>query len=471
MANDILTIKNLSVSFQAYGGLFTFDTLAPIKDLSLSVKRGEITVVVGSSGSGKSLVAHAVMGILPENSKVGGTITYNGRPMNEETRKSIRKGEIVLIPQSIDYLDPLMPIGKQIGSLVREGDPRKAVMEILKKYDLPPETAKKYPFELSGGMARRVLISCGVVQKPQLIIADEPTPGLDEDLVEETIQHLLHLKQEGVSILIITHDLHVATRLADRIIFFNDGQSVCEVERSQFIGNPTFAGIHPFAQQLFSALPQNDFIDIGAAPAVFTNEDVLEAEHVSFAYEKDHPILKDVHFRVTGGEIVGLSGKSGRGKTTLSRILSGYLKPDSGAILLNGKPLYPRKRSYNPVQLIFQHPEKSVDFKWYMKDIINEPMPAESEVKKALGIREDWMDRYPQELSGGELQRFSITRSLHKETRFLICDEITTMFDTYTQAHVWKAVVEYARAHQIGMIIISHEPSLLSRLCDRIVTF
>lgn len=471
MANDILEIRNLSVSFQAYGSLFNFDTLTPIKDLSLSVKRGEITVVVGSSGSGKSLVAHAVMGILPENSKVGGTIRYDGRPMNEETWKSIRKGEIVLIPQSIDYLDPLMPIGKQIGSLVREGDPKQAVADILKKYDLPPETDGKYPFELSGGMARRVLIACGVVQKPRLIIADEPTPGLDEDLVEETINHLLKLKADGVSILIITHDLQVATRLADTIIFFKDGQSVCEVERSQFVNNPDFIGIHPFAQQLFSALPQHHFVDIEKRPRDSSNEDVLEAEHISFAYEKGHPILKDIHFRVTGGEIVGLSGKSGRGKTTLSRILSGYLTPDAGTVFLNGKPLYPRKRSYNPVQLIFQHPEKSVDFKWHMDTIINEPMPAEPEVKEKLGIRDDWMSRYPQELSGGELQRFSITRALHKETRFLICDEITTMFDTYTQAHVWKAVVEYARAHHIGMVIISHEPALLSRLCDRIVTF
>ena len=470
MEKDILKVENLSISFCGYKTFFQMGKVSPIEKMDLTLRRGEITVIVGQSGSGKSLVAHAIMGILPANAEVSGDVFYQGKLLDETGRQALRKGEIVLIPQSVNYLDPLMTVGSQIKSLVHEGEPQALLDDALARYGLAPETAGKYPFELSGGMARRVLISCAVVQKPELIIADEPTPGLDADLVEETIRHLLELKRSGKSLLVITHDLHVATEIADRIIFFSGGRIICEVEREQFAENPGFEGVHPYAKKLFAALPEHSFIELdetASADAPHT----LSANRVSFSYDGKRNVLENVDFAVSSGEIVGISGKSGRGKTTLSRLLSGYLRPTGGSITLDGKPLYDGKRRYNPVQLIVQHPEKAIDPKWQMAKVLAEPGAVEDEVKRALGIREEWLKRFPSELSGGELQRFSIARALNRRTRFLIADESTTMFDAATQAEIWKVIVEYARRNNIGMILISHEPALLERLCDRIVSY
>lgn len=470
MENDILKIENLSISFRGYKTFFQMGKVSPIEKMDLVLRRGEITVIVGQSGSGKSLVAHAVMGILPPNAEVSGNVLYQGRRLDEAERQRLKKGEIVLIPQSVNYLDPLMTVGDQIKSLVHEGDPKALLEETLKRYGLSPETAQRYPFELSGGMARRVLISCAVVQNPELIIADEPTPGLDIDLVEETINHLLELKRSGKSLLVITHDLHVATEIADRIIFFSDGRTICEVTRAQFIENPGFEGVHPYAKKLFDALPEHRFIELDET----VSDDAphtLSAHELSFSYDGKKNVLENVDFTVSSGEIVGISGKSGRGKTTLSRLLSGYLQPTGGSIMLDGKPIYDGKRRYNPVQLIVQHPEKAIDPKWNMAKVLAEPVFVEQEVVQALGIKNEWLKRFPSELSGGELQRFSIARALNRHTRFLIADESTTMFDAATQAEIWKVLVEYTRRSNIGMILISHERALLERLCDRIVSY
>lgn len=470
MENDILKVENLSISFRGYKTFFQMGKVSPIEKMDLVLKRGEITVIVGQSGSGKSLVAHAIMGILPSNAEVSGKLFYQGNPLDEAGRQSLKKGEIVLIPQSVNYLDPLMTVGSQIKNLVHEGEPQALLEETLQRYGLAPETAGKYPFELSGGMARRVLISCAVVQNPELIIADEPTPGLDVDLVEETIHHLLELKQSGKSLLVITHDLHVATEIADRIIFFSEGRTICEVGREQFAENPGFEGVHPYAKKLFDALPEHRFVDLAETTSVDAPH-TLSANHISFSYDGKRNVLENVDFAVSSGEIVGIAGKSGRGKTTLSRLLSGYLKPTDGSITLDGKPLYDGKRRYNPVQLIVQHPEKAIDPKWSMAKVLAEPGVVEEEVKQALGIRKEWLKRFPNELSGGELQRFSIARALNRHTRFLIADESTTMFDAATQAEIWQVIVEYVRRNNIGMILISHDPALLKRLCDRVVSY
>ena len=250
----VLKINHLSVAFSKYETFFKKNYSAPIEDLSLSLEENTITAVVGQSGSGKSLVAHAIMGMLPGNCRINGELLYKGTPFTDQVRRSLRKGEIVIIPQSIDYLDPLMTVGNQIRELVREGDPEEEMQKILARYSLAPEVADMYPFELSGGMARRILIACAVVQRPALIIADEPTPGLDEELVDEAIGHMLQLKENGASLLVITHDLFVAQAIADKIVFFKDGKSACQVTREEFANTSDFENLPPYAKLLFESL-------------------------------------------------------------------------------------------------------------------------------------------------------------------------------------------------------------------------
>lgn len=466
----LLKVENYSISFRQYKTFFEFGHVTPIKRLDLTLQANSITAIVGQSGSGKSLLAHAIMDILPENSKVSGKITYKDMELTADYRKTLPKGEIVIIPQSINHLDPLMKVGKQIQSLVHTGNAKAEQEKVFARYNLSPETAELFPFQISGGMARRILIACAVVQKPKLIIADEPTPGLDNELVDETINHLIELKNNGCSILIITHDLHVATKIADNIIFFKDGESICDIPRDRFDNTKSFNHIHPYAKQLFEALPSNNFIAIDRTADSKGQNNVLEVKNLSFSYSKSKKIIENLNFSLKSCEIVGLTGKSGRGKSTLAKLLAGYLQPTEGNITINGKKNQIKGR-YNPIQLVFQHPEKAVDPKWKMRRILTEAAPLSPVYQEKLGLKAEWLKRYPHELSGGELQRFCIARILHEETKFLIADEMTAMFDTYTQAQIWKVVVEYVRTNKLGMIVVSHDIDLLNRLCDRVVNY
>jgi len=192
----------------------------------------------------------------------------------------------------------------------------------------------------------------------------------------------------------------------------------------------------------------------------------LKAEKVSFAYKKGVQILNQVDFVVNSGEVVGLTAPSGFGKTTLARILAGYEKPASGLVTLDGSPL--PKSGYNPVQLIFQHPEKAVNPKWKMRRVLEETGGYTAESLHQMGIMPEWLERWPRELSGGELQRFCVLRVLNERTRFIIADEMTTMLDAVTQAQIWNTVLDFAKKHDIGIVAISHERDLLEAVCTRI---
>ena len=190
---------------------------------------------------------------------------------------------------------------------------------------------------------------------------------------------------------------------------------------------------------------------------------ILEGKNLSFAYdEKDGKIFSGVNLRVDSREHAAIMGPSSFGKTTLCKILAGYLEPDTGEVLLDGAPL-PQK-GYCPVQMIWQHPERAVNPRLRMKDTLADGQEMEERIIQALGIEEDWMNRYPQELSGGELQRFCIARALGKPTKFLIADEISTMLDMITQSQIWNFLLEETKKRGIGLVVVSHSEALLERI-------
>lgn len=252
---NMLEVRDLVVSFQMYGKGFQKKNLEVIHSLSLSVGKGEIVAVVGSSGSGKSILAHAALGLLPHNALVSGDILYEGEPLDEKRRSSLLGREIAYIPQSIDYLDPLMKVGPQVTGV---HGTRQRQRELFEKYRLPRETEKKYPFQLSGGMARRVLISSAVMEQPKLIIADEPTPGLDLQMAMETLIHFRELADQGTAVLLITHDIDLALHVADRIAVFYAG-TVVEVAPKEDFLNGKDSLRHPYSKAFLDALPQNAF--------------------------------------------------------------------------------------------------------------------------------------------------------------------------------------------------------------------
>lgn len=255
----LLAVKSLSVSFQEERG-FKRRRIQPIRDLSLEIRAGEITALAGASGSGKSLFAQAVMGILPDHAAVEGTIEFQGQELTEDNLRFLRGREIALIPQGVGGLDPLMRAGNQIRKGRNDRTAFKRMEELLDRYGLPMETADAYPFELSGGMARRVLTAGAMAERPSLVIADEPTPGLDAAAAMQVMGHFWEMADQGVGVFVITHDLELALQTADRILIFYEGAVAEELQMAEDgagrpLGRLAAPPVHPYARRLFEAVP------------------------------------------------------------------------------------------------------------------------------------------------------------------------------------------------------------------------
>lgn len=254
---QVLNIENLSVSFTQYEKGLKQTELLSVRNMDVEVNEGELVAVVGSSGSGKSLLAHAVMGLLPYNASMGGRIIYLGDPLTKERIEKLRGNEIVLVPQSVSYLDPLMKVGSQVRKGKKDEGTKKRLRNIFSRYHLKDEVEEMYPFELSGGMSRRVLISTALMESPKLVIADEPTPGLDQKTAKRVMGHLRELADAGAGVLVITHDLELAMETADKIAVFYAGSTVEEAGALDFEKEETLR--HPFTKALWRAMPRNGF--------------------------------------------------------------------------------------------------------------------------------------------------------------------------------------------------------------------
>ena len=253
----LLEIHNLSVSFRMYDQGLEQTDLKVISDLHLTVKPGEIVAVAGSSGSGKSLLASAILGILPENATVQGHLHYKGKNLNAQMQKELRGKEIALVPQSVAYLDPLMKVGAQADGHLKPRPTQKR-RGLFKRFGLPQETEKLYPFQLSGGMARRVLVSTALITDAELIIADEPTPGMSLSQALEALKMFREMADEGKAVILITHDIDLAFEFADRVAVFYAGTTVETAPASDFRTGPQTLR-HPYSKALWNALPQNGF--------------------------------------------------------------------------------------------------------------------------------------------------------------------------------------------------------------------
>ncbi len=298
----LLRVSDFSVSFQMYDSALEQKELKVISDLSLTVYPGEIVAVAGSSGSGKSLLASAVLGLLPNNASIGGTIAYRGEILSPQRQKALRGKEIALVPQSVAYLDPLMKIGPQVDG-TKKPLPTQKRRKIFSRLGLPEKTERLYPFALSGGMARRVLVSTALISDANLIIADEPTPGMTLEQALEALTIFREMAKEGKGILLITHDIDLAFAFADRIAVFYAGTTL-EIAPSKDFQTGPEALRHPYSQALWRALPQNGFVPLsgfqpyaGHLPAgcLFAPRCPYKRERC----EKEAPSMRNVR----GGEV------------------------------------------------------------------------------------------------------------------------------------------------------------------------
>lgn len=263
----ILSVKDLGISFSQYTKGLRRRELEVITNLDIDLYEGEILAVVGSSGSGKSLLAHAILGILPDNATTEGNIIYKGKSLDSKDKEKLRGREIVFIPQSVNFLDPLMKVSKQVKiSIENKEEANKRQRKIFNKYGLDKKVDNLYPFELSGGMARKVLLSTALVSDCKVIIADEPTPGLDEKSLNEALKDFRNIADSGCAILMITHDIEAALKIADKIAVFYAGTTLEIANVNDFKGDGKNLR-HPYSKALFNALPQNGFKPIkGSQP-------------------------------------------------------------------------------------------------------------------------------------------------------------------------------------------------------------
>ena len=494
------------------------DTLVKALDgVELSVENGEFVAIMGASGSGKTLIADTVMGLFAPNAYVTGRVWFDGAPMGERSLAPLRGSKIAFVPQSVESLDPLQRVGRQIERLAKDMSKQEAAArrrELFARYRLDEEAARRYPFELSGGMARRVLLIGALMNRPRVIVADEPTPGLDMELAVQAMEDFRRFADDGGGVLLITHDIELALRVADRIAVFKDGTVVEETAVASFASPDLLQ--HPFSRELWYALPEHGMKaspearpggpeqlrslsstvrsaapDRSIGPCALAGNAratsrLLQAKGICFSYGSQL-VLNGFDLTVRPSERVALRAPSGTGKTTLCRILAGYLKPAAGEVLVDGVPL-PRKGT-SPVQLIAQHPERMMDPAITVRQSLAEAAIAAEDARElaeweagnnesdssipqllgALGVQREWLERFPSELSGGELQRCCIARALMARPRYLICDEISTMLDASTQASLWRFLIEYTQANSIGMVLVTHSDALLDHIATRVV--
>lgn len=524
--HHLLTVEDLTVTFDRYGAadgalrsLRSGGRVATevLHALTLSVHEGEIVAVVGASGSGKTVLADALLGLYEPNATVSGRIWFDGASLDASSLTALRGRGIGLVPQSVSHLDPLMRVGAQVQGAFkgrtrveqsadrarREARQR----ELFEAYGLAPEVARLYPHELSGGMARRVLLMCALMEEPRVLIADEPTPGLDAELAVRAVDDLRAFADAGSGVILITHDLELAVRVADRIAVFKDGSVVEETAASNF-AEPELLE-HPFSRALcreLHALRADAALGVDE-PGPAHGGVLLRAAGLSFAYSSQSPLFAGLDLEVRAGERVALLGPSGVGKTTLCRLLAGILEPSEGSVRVGacepcrgcGPAVVPRgsrkhrdsieslglrkphgsvepsgacgPRGPRPVQLIPQHPERAFDPRMRMRDSLGEAGDVDGGLARGLcdrfGVRDEWLDRLPHELSGGELMRCCLVRALMAQPDVLICDESTAMLDLVTQAELWRVIIELQARAGFGLVFVSHSGSLVRRIATR----
>ncbi|MFC5996276.1 ATP-binding cassette domain-containing protein [Pseudonocardia hispaniensis] len=258
---ELLSVENLVVSFRQYERGLRRRTVTALSGMDLAVRAGEVVALVGASGAGKSLLAHAVLGMLPPNARETGLVRFDGEPVAPRARRRLAGRAITILPQSVTFLDPVATVGSQVrrsARLAGAAAPRVAAADALARRGLEPDVARRYPHELSGGMTRRVLLAMSTMGRARLVLADEPTPGLPADTVRAVLADFRALADEGRGVVLITHELAGAVEVADRVVICRDGRTVDTADPADFTGDGACL-THPYTRALWQALPAHGF--------------------------------------------------------------------------------------------------------------------------------------------------------------------------------------------------------------------
>ncbi len=500
-SDPILSVADLCVSVKTEAGLTPL-----ISGLGFSLNRGETLAIAGESGSGKSITALAIMGLLPPPAVrvTGGTIRLGATDLLRlpETRmRSLRGDRIAMIFQEpMTSLNPVMTIGAQLTEAIRAHEPvsrrkaRAAAVAALRSVRIsqPEQRLDQYPHQLSGGMRQRVMIAMALVLRPEVLIADEPTTALDVTVQREVLDLLRDLQAElGTAIILITHDMGVVAEMADRVIVMRAGQMVEHGAATEIFSRPA----HPYTRDLLAAVPRmgkgagrEEVPRTGTRPPVAVVEDlrVRFDIHGGLLGRLTHRVhaVEGVSFSIRAGETFSLVGESGCGKSTIARALVG-LVPHQGRVEIGGQTLSGldaagMKALRRRVQIVFQDPMAALDPRMRIGDLVAEPLlihglgtaderrAAVGDLLERVGLSRDQMDRYPHEFSGGQRQRICIARALTLKPSLIIADESVSALDVSVQARVLDLLAALKTEFGIAYLFISHDMAVVENISDRI---
>ncbi|WP_067826532.1 ATP-binding cassette domain-containing protein [Actinomadura kijaniata] len=468
---SLLTVEGLTVEF---GGA------RAVRGVSFGVGKGECLAIVGESGSGKSVTARSLVG-LSGGRVAADRLEFGGedlRGLPERAWRRIRGRRIGFVLQdALQALDPLRTVGREVAEplVVHRTVPRRRIPDRVRRLledagvPDPERRAGQYPHQLSGGLRQRALIASALAAEPELIVADEPTTALDVGTAAQVLDLLAGLRDRGTGVILISHDLSVVARLADRIAVMKDGLLVEQGPAGQVLTAPRA----PYTRMLLDAVPS------GYAEPVEVGEPVLEARSVSKRYD-GRTVVDGVSFELRAGESLGLVGGSGSGKTTLARIALGLVEPDAGTVLLDGEPWSglperrrrPRRARIQPVP---QDPYGAFDPRYTVGRLLDEASRLSGETATAedllrqVGLTGELLDRRPRDLSGGQRQRVAIARALALRPAVLVCDEPTSALDVSVQAGILALLDRLQRERGLALLFISHDLAVVRKVTQRVV--
>jgi peptide/nickel transport system ATP-binding protein len=529
-AQPLLDVSDLTVEFATRRGI-----VKAVQHVNISVAKGETLGIVGESGSGKSVTSYAVMRILDRAGKIAeGSVMFSGidvKAATENQMRDLRGREISMIFQNPRAaLNPIRKVGDQIEDVLRQhvqqsqaGDRGEKAIEALEQVKIarPRERYHAYPFELSGGMCQRVVIALALACNPQLLIADEPTTGLDVTTQKAVMDLIVELtKRRGMSTILITHDLGLAAAYCDRVVVMEKGRVVETAKSADIFANPE----HAYTKKLMRAtprlgvslrdlLPEEDAkalttpataapVDAAAKPLLLVEKLVKEYPRqgatavLGKLFSRKPPVEAELFRAVDGisfslghGESVGLVGESGCGKSTTSMMVMRLLDQTSGRIMFDGEEIgsilphsFARLPLRKSIQMVFQDPTDSLNPRFTAARAIVDPIMQLGDIRGRdalrarceelaglVGLPVNLLDRFPHQLSGGQKARVGIARAIALHPKLVILDEPTAALDVSVQAVVLNLLQDLKASMGMSYLFVSHDLNVVRLLCDRVI--